>query len=545
MAELLESPKYFGDQEMLANTSDAAEKPVIHQYFKCKRICEWSLSDFLVSNNDVSDFIDGVNLIRKDKRTAGVIRVYANTWFRYLEGDAGKIRIATAQEAAMNSIRNAKLAEQACDLAQIYVSGILKKRQTKDSLDLDAASTAQEMSHFPLNLVFDTDDDFAFHGSLGDIDISDMFSDLYSECLAVPYDPDNMADFLAIAGILFLDKQPTALQKKCFGDTYEVLYKKMKQLLPTITKEEGKKAKAFCRDCRDVFRDEERQSEDRNKARKALRRRVLEEDGSTLTELYLYGSKLHTICNPLSEADQISGFVLRMLSCITDQADETRLAYIGSEPRHPDLILKHKEEKGIGFGEVSLTSCNRKDTGDLCRCAIWSKRVLDQLVTKYEGIDDIAVLFMQVVDRTCSIYQIRRSLYRTTTAEWTIPDSRLCQIQVLNETMPVRAFRLEGFESPKPAASRTEVLVEMIAAAQKEVPESALLEMTGFRRKFVVLWRAQKEMETQYDSLMKGNLRSLYDEWGQGHIPVSTDMKNHLRPWAVLGGGKVPDLLAI
>lgn len=75
-----------------------------------------------------------------------------------------------------------------------------------------------------------------------------------------------------------------------------------------------------------VFRDEERESEDRNKARKALRGRVLREDESALTELYLYGSKLHTICSPLTEADQVAGFVLKMLSCITDQADETRLA---------------------------------------------------------------------------------------------------------------------------------------------------------------------------------------------------------------------------
>ncbi|KAG0268636.1 hypothetical protein DFQ27_006138 [Actinomortierella ambigua] len=74
-----------------------------------------------------------------------------------------------------------------------------------------------------------------------------------------------------------------------------------------------------------------------------------------------------------------------------------------------------------------------------------------------------------------------------------------------------------------------------------KVPESALLGMTGFRRKF----NAQNEMETQHDPLMKGNLGSLYDEWGQGHIPASTDMKNHLRPWAVLGGGTVPELLVI
>ncbi|KAF9162291.1 hypothetical protein DFQ26_003682 [Actinomortierella ambigua] len=178
-------------------------------------------------------------------------------------------------------------------------------------------------------------------------------------------------------------------------------------------------------------------------------------------------------------------------------------------------------------------------------------------------------------------------LYRTTTVEWTIPDSRLCRIQVLNETMPVRAFRLEGFESPKPAASRAEVLAEMMAAAQKEavakvaekkkdedqknnhhhdnsnsnnnkaaslpslpsaiVPESALLGMTGFQRKFDVLWKVEieYEVETQHDPLMKASLGCLYDEWDKDQIPAFTDMKNHLPPWALLGGGKGPGLLTI
>lgn len=77
-----------------------------------------------------------------------------------------------------------------------------------------------------------------------------------------------------------------------------------------------------------------------------------------------------------------------------------------SEPWHLDQILKHREDQDIGFGEVSHVPCFRKDMGDLCHCTIWSKWAIDQLVTKLEGIDEITVLFMQVVDRTCSIYQI-------------------------------------------------------------------------------------------------------------------------------------------
>ncbi|KAG0221402.1 hypothetical protein BGW41_006805, partial [Actinomortierella wolfii] len=389
MAELLDAPKYYGNQEMFE--ADVVENLAIPHYFKHKRVCDWSLSDFLVANNDYSDFVDG-----SLSELMGLFEHLPTHGINILQGNAGALRIVTAKEAAMNFIRNAKLAEQAYGLAQTDMIEVMKKRQVKaeqalrglgkhprepeeddaahsagkplvkkeasllydtdkeedaeTKFDLDAASTAQELCHLPLNLVFDMDDSFSFHGSLGDIDLSDMFTKYYAECLGLPYDADNMADFLAIAGILFLTKRPTALQKKCFGDTYDAIHKKMKKLQPT------------------VFRDEERRSEDKNKAQKALRRRALEEDESALTELYLYGSKLHTICNPLSEADQISGFVLRMLSCVTDQADETRLAYtpttpttgspfirlfqnIKSEPRHPDLILKHKEEHDIGFGE--------------------------------------------------------------------------------------------------------------------------------------------------------------------------------------------------
>ncbi|KAG0323481.1 hypothetical protein BG000_002632 [Podila horticola] len=215
MAELLDAPKYFGNQETLMIKFDKdSEEPAGHQYFKRKRICEWSLSDFLVSNNNVSDFISNMELIRKDKRVEGAIRAFANAWYRYLEGAPGALRISTAQEAAMNSIRHAKLSEQACGVAQTDMSAVMKERQAKadigglgkrlreseekleneppakkettpfygaddeeqieKSLEMDAVDTAQTLSHLPLNLVFDADDDFNFCGSLGGIDISDI-----------------------------------------------------------------------------------------------------------------------------------------------------------------------------------------------------------------------------------------------------------------------------------------------------------------------------------------------------------------------------------
>ncbi|KAF9412898.1 hypothetical protein BGZ94_000898, partial [Podila epigama] len=81
---------------------------------------------------------------------------------------------------------------------------------------------------------------------------------------------------------------------------------------------------------------------------------------------------------------------------------------IPTAPRHPDIIVKHQEKRDIGFGEVSLKANKLKDQGDLCCCAIWSKRALDELVHTYRDIDDIAVHFMQVIDGTCRVYEMRR-----------------------------------------------------------------------------------------------------------------------------------------
>ncbi|KAF9972610.1 hypothetical protein BGZ73_004235 [Actinomortierella ambigua] len=158
-------------------------------------------------------------------------------------------------------------------------------------------------------------------------------------------------------------------------------------------------------------------------------------------------------------------------------------------------------------------------------------------------------------------------LYRTTTVEWTIRESRLCRIQVLNDTQSVRTFRLEGFDSPTPAASRAEIqaatqeLKEKRKAAAaaaaaagtgarqtwRTVPESAMLTMIGFQHEFDMNWKVEVEYEvqTQHDPLLEVSLGCLYDEWDQGQIPAFTDMKNHLPPWALLGGGKGPGLLTI
>lgn len=66
----------------------------------------------------------------------------------------------------------------------------------ESNLEMDPVDTAEMLPNLPLNLVFDLEEDFEFRGSLGDVDISDMFYDYCTQCVSMAYDPDNIADFL-------------------------------------------------------------------------------------------------------------------------------------------------------------------------------------------------------------------------------------------------------------------------------------------------------------------------------------------------------------
>lgn len=77
--------------------------------------------------------------------------------------------------------------------------------------------------------------------------------------------------------------------------------------------------------------------------------------------------------------------------------------------KNPDFLVRFKECLDIGVAEVSFEASARKDTGDLCRSALWSKRVLDEIVTKFENIEQVKLIFFQVVEQTCIFYTMRRA----------------------------------------------------------------------------------------------------------------------------------------
>lgn len=77
-------------------------------------------------------------------------------------------------------------------------------------------------------------------------------------------------------------------------------------------------------------------------------------------------------------------------------------------PRHPDVVVKCLETVDIGVGEASLSASFQKDQSDLARTLMWSKRAADEIATLFEGIEDMNVLFMQIIGQTCNVYLLCR-----------------------------------------------------------------------------------------------------------------------------------------
>lgn len=72
------------------------------------------------------------------------------------------------------------------------------------------------------------------------------------------------------------------------------------------------------------------------------------------------------------------------------------------------MLIRYQEKQDIGVGEVSLEKGPAKDKGDLCRAALLAKRMLDQLVTTFSGLDHASIIFFQVVEQECEFYQMMR-----------------------------------------------------------------------------------------------------------------------------------------
>ncbi|KAF9090663.1 hypothetical protein BGX27_002200 [Mortierella sp. AM989] len=82
---------------------------------------------------------------------------------------------------------------------------------------------------------------------------------------------------------------------------------------------------------------------------------------------------------------------------------------LSTQSKKPDFLVRFKDCLDIGVAEASFEASVLKDTGDLCRTALWTKRHLDQIVTRFKDIEQVSLIFFQVVEQTCIFYIMRRA----------------------------------------------------------------------------------------------------------------------------------------
>ncbi|KAG0308019.1 hypothetical protein BGZ99_001302, partial [Dissophora globulifera] len=233
-------------------------------------------------------------------------------------------------------------------------------------------------------------EDFTFTGSIDGLDIGQDFTSYFRN---------------AVNGILFLRDQPTDLQDECFGQRYHDCLEKLKECILEPPEKEVQEALAVVRKWKDTYEFKFRKERHAGLARGALKNVVEQTEDSSFKELFRHGcARLSSVkTSPVSEADQTTATVPTSGSVFVRLCKD-----LSAPPKHPDLVAKHVQSLDIAFGEVSFAADLSKDTGDLCRLAIWSKRVADQLDQQYIGTDEVRIPFFQVVSTKCTFFQMRR-----------------------------------------------------------------------------------------------------------------------------------------
>ncbi|KAK3807935.1 MAG: hypothetical protein J3Q66DRAFT_86679 [Benniella sp.] len=371
---IITMPSYRGSKKFLGSNYAPSG------YFEHTEVKKWSLSHFLTSYSTESEFLDGLVLINKNKSVDTCVRGFAWSLHTYYSGAMGYWRQVLCRKIASNNIKRASL-------TQSHISAALSQEETlTEQLELsvthhhelpnndtetdtilgkrarvdddgnndeteedgyvrmnkmhqnpllseddgavegeDPVSLAQARSRLAMNIVFELDN-FAFTATLDGIDFGKEFTSYYEDCQSLQYDADNLADFVALSGVLMLDERPTHLQKTHLGAKYKQLWDLIGNRAVYPTQEDIDEALKICRDAKDAYMKSPSKRVDATASRTRMEESIEKAPKSTLRSLLLYGSRLHKICTPFSEADQTSQFILGTLSPIMNRPDETRIA---------------------------------------------------------------------------------------------------------------------------------------------------------------------------------------------------------------------------
>ncbi|GJJ74902.1 hypothetical protein EMPS_07260 [Entomortierella parvispora] len=480
MSTINSIPEYTGTSTFLNATFAPSS------YFTRTAISKWSLENFFCVQDDDDIFFEGLLKIRKNKKIDVGIRAFSSALHAYYNGPLGSLRRNLCRRMATNSIKRSIVLQTHVSSALTYeetlvaqeeaiarqhatpiynealssargigvvekqkeinppkesatsakhgkrrrsIEGGVNTEQIKDGRELseddDPVTLAQSVEGVRMNAMFDIED-YAFTATLGEVDFGEEFTAYYEHCKSLIYDHNNLADFVALSGVLFLEDRPTSLQKAYFGTKYQQLLRLIDSRVKRPTSGEVMEAVQICRDAKDAYRKTSLSRSSVKQGRAAMEEILEMAPKSTLRSLLLYGAQLHQRCVPLSKTDQTSRFVLGTLSHIMNKVDETRVVHtanvsltetvpvpacfeLGHLPRCPDIMIRYQEIVNIGIGGVSSCPLFVKDQGDLARMLLWSKRAADNVAASFKEVDDINILFIQVIGQTCNLYVMCRA----------------------------------------------------------------------------------------------------------------------------------------
>jgi hypothetical protein len=127
-----DQPRFFGvatqlTKEMFYGAALDEESSDEMDYFFDTPVRQWSVRDFLRNNSDPAVFVAGLDKIRRRHSVDKAIRSYATSWFKFLDGDLGRLRQDALLAEAKTSVTNGIVVEEGRHLGQQHVRSHIRK----------------------------------------------------------------------------------------------------------------------------------------------------------------------------------------------------------------------------------------------------------------------------------------------------------------------------------------------------------------------------------------------------------------------------------
>ncbi|KAF9085951.1 hypothetical protein BGX29_001682 [Mortierella sp. GBA35] len=113
------------------SSDEKSSDQAVDDYFFDTPVRQWSVRDFLKNHSDSTPFIAGLDKIRRRRSVDTAIRTYATSWFKFMEGDLGKLRLEAFAAETKTSVTSGIIVEEERHLAQQRLRGHLREATAK------------------------------------------------------------------------------------------------------------------------------------------------------------------------------------------------------------------------------------------------------------------------------------------------------------------------------------------------------------------------------------------------------------------------------